>query len=90
MIMNNEALALLHHVIKDTCAEYCSVSSIEEADTVITLEELHNFLLELLRNKINEKEKYTITLNLLRSELNNNQFFSTLSDAKEVWFIKRK
>lgn len=89
----HENISLLQSAIRDACIDFASVSSLEEAGTVITLKELQEFLPVQLKLKLKESEKDCLTLNFLRLELFKNNFFSTEVNngdgASEVWMLKK-
>jgi hypothetical protein len=89
-----KSISLLQLAIRDVCIDFRSVTTLEEAESVITLEELQCNILSQLDLKLNHKEKEAITLNLLRSELLKNNLFSTQiineDELIEVWLVKSK
>jgi hypothetical protein len=92
-MINTKHQSLLHLAIRDVCSEYTAAETFEEADAVITLEELQANILEQLNLFLNEKQKEFVTVNFLKSELNNNNlpgtFISTQEGTLEVWLIKK-
>jgi hypothetical protein len=87
------SIHLLQHAIRDTCADYISVTTYEEADSAFRLEELQKNLLTQLNISLNEKEKTAVTLKFLKSELINNKLFSIQlgiqNGFEEVWLVKK-
>jgi hypothetical protein len=88
------AVSLLRSVLKDACCNFTSVNLCEEADAIITPEEIQDVILHQLQFKLNQDQKAFITLNLIKAELIKNNMFSTsLYTDKghiEVWLLKEK
>lgn len=63
--------------IKEACACFISVRTIEDAETAVTREDMQNNILSQLDLKLTEKEKGAVTLNLLKAEMIRNNLFST-------------
>jgi hypothetical protein len=89
-----QSISLLKLAIRDTCNDFIPVNSIEEADTIITLENLQKNILIQLGRTLNDSEKKAVTLNMLKSELTKNNLFSTEINTDdgmmEVWLVKKQ
>ena len=84
---------LLHLAIKDVCAGFQTAASWEEADSIVTVDQLKENILEQLDRRLDEKGKQFITPEFIKSELRKNNLKETsllTEDGKqEVWFLKR-
>ena len=89
-----QAISLLQRAIHDTCMNFYPVPSLEEAETVITLEALQKDLLKYFRKQLTPEEKQALTLSMLKSELVKNNLYSTTLSTKvgtsEVWLVRKK
>jgi hypothetical protein len=92
-ISHTSSNVLLHLAIKDACSGYKTAATWDEADSIVTVDQLRENILEQLEKRISEREKEYITTEFLKSELRKNNLKETSllteDGRQEVWFLKR-
>lgn len=88
------ARALLRLSIRDACKGFQSVDDPEDAEAMITLEDLQADILKQLESTISEEEKGLVNFDFLKEELRRNKLVETLfkteEGIREVWLLKKK
>ena len=86
--------ALLRLAIRDACYGYETAANAEEAEAMITLEDMRTNILQQLERTHKEKEKEFVTPEFIKTELKRNNLvetlFTTADGTKEIWFLKKK
>jgi len=68
-ISHTSSNVLLHLAIKDACSGYKTAATWDEADSIVTVDQLRENILEQLEKRISEREKEYITTEFVKSEL---------------------
>jgi hypothetical protein len=76
-------ITLVKLALRDTCADFPSVKTVEEAETAFTIEELRINILDLLQEKLTPEQQQMITDELLKEELKKNNLFSITMEIDE-------